>query len=102
MALRRSQKAVAGTKPSSHFSRTDVAIILDAARTEEHAYLRWIPWLQAQTGARVAEVAQLWGSMIVNDDTGHPCIHITVTPDGGTLKTPGSERTVTYSSRPYC
>jgi integrase len=91
--VKASQKAVAGTSRLP-FSRTDVAIILDAARTEEHAYLRWIPWLQAQTGARVAEVAQLWGSMIANDDTGHPCIHITVTPDGGTLKTPGSERTV--------
>ncbi|MGO8502051.1 tyrosine-type recombinase/integrase [Rhizobium leguminosarum] len=87
------QKTIAGTKRVP-FTRAEVALILDAARGETLAHLRWIPWLQAQTGARVAEIAQLWGSMVVKDDTGHPCLHITVAPDGGSLKNEGSERTV--------
>ncbi|MDR9811916.1 tyrosine-type recombinase/integrase [Rhizobium hidalgonense] len=87
------QKATAGTKRLS-FTRAEVALILNAARKERLPHLRWIPWLQAQTGARVAEVAQLWGSMVVTDDAGHPCLHITVAPDGGSLKNEGSERTV--------
>ncbi|MDI7864521.1 tyrosine-type recombinase/integrase [Rhizobiaceae bacterium n13] len=87
------QKAVAGTKRLP-FTRAEVGMILNAARQESLAHLRWIPWLQAQTGARVAEIAQLWGSMIVKDDDGHPCIHITPAPDGGTLKNDVSERVV--------
>lgn len=87
------QKAIAGTNRLK-FTNSDVALILNAARKERLAHLRWIPWLQAQTGARVAEIAQLWGSMIVSDDTGHPCLHMTVAPDGGSLKNAGSERTI--------
>jgi len=87
------QKAVAGTGRLS-FTRAEVSLILNAARSEKLPHLRWIPWLQAQTGARVAEIAQLWGSMIVTDDDGHHCLHITAAPDGGSLKNVGSERTV--------
>lgn len=87
------QKVAAGTKRLP-FTRAEVALILNAARKERLPHLRWIPWLQAQTGARVAEMAQLWGSMIISDDAGHPCLRITVAPDGGSLKNEGSERTV--------
>ncbi|MGZ2382863.1 tyrosine-type recombinase/integrase [Rhizobium brockwellii] len=87
------QKATAGTKRLP-FTRVEVAVILSAARKEKLAHLRWIPWLQAQTGSRVAEIAQLWATMVITDDAGHPCLHITTAPDGGSLKNEGSERVV--------
>ncbi|WP_425352810.1 site-specific integrase [Agrobacterium bohemicum] len=87
------QKVLAGTTRLP-FSTAEVATILNAARAAPLNHLRWIPWLQAQTGARVAEVAQLWGGMIVTDDHGHPCIRFQPAPDGGTLKNVGSERIV--------
>ncbi|WP_064693437.1 tyrosine-type recombinase/integrase [Rhizobium aegyptiacum] len=87
------QKARAGTKRLP-FTGAEVALILNAARKEKLAHLRWIPWLQAQTGSRVAEIAQLWGNMVITDDAGNPCIHITTAPDGGSLKNEGSERTI--------
>lgn len=86
------QKAVAGTKRKT-FTSEEVALILTAARKEKAPYLRWIPWLQAGSGARVAEIAQLWGSMITVEDGVH-CIQITPAPDGGRLKNAGSERTI--------
>lgn len=87
------QKVLAGTKRLP-FATAEVATILNAARGASLNHLRWIPWLQAQTGARVAEVAQLWGAMIEEDDHGHPCIHFLPAPDGGSLKNEGSERVV--------
>ncbi|ACI57506.1 integrase family protein [Rhizobium leguminosarum bv. trifolii WSM2304] len=87
------QKATAGTKRLP-FTRVEVAVILNAGRKEKLAHLRWIPWLQAQTGSRVAEIAQLWATMVITDDAGHPCLHITTAPDGGSLKNEGSERVV--------
>ncbi len=86
------QKVQAGTGRLP-FSREEVATILTAARAEKAAYLRWIPWLQAASGARVAELAQLWGSMVVTVD-GLPCINITPAPDGGRIKNDTSERTI--------
>jgi integrase len=86
------QKAVAGTKRQP-FTSEEAALILTASRKETAPYLRWIPWLQAASGARVAELAQLWGSMITTED-GVPCIKITPAPDGGRLKNDVSERTI--------
>ncbi|WP_413710778.1 hypothetical protein [Rhizobium sp. Rhizsp82] len=91
--VKAAQKSVAGTGRIP-FSRADVALILSAARSETLPHLRWIPWLQAQSGARVAEIGQLWGSMIVKDDNGHPCMYIGPSPDGGSIKNDESERTV--------
>lgn len=86
------QKAKAG-QGRLPFTTSEVSRILQAARAEESAYLRWIPWLQASTGARVAELAQLWGAMVVEVD-GIPCITLTPAPDGGSLKNDISERTI--------
>lgn len=86
------QKAIPGTGRLP-FTAQEVAMILTASRKETAPYLRWIPWLQAASGARVAELAQLWGSMVTTVD-GIPCIKITPAPDGGTLKNVGSERTI--------
>ncbi len=86
------QKAIPGTGRLP-FTAQEVATILSASRNETAPYLRWIPWLQAASGARVAELAQLWGAMVTTVD-GIPCIKITPAPDGGTLKNVGSERTI--------
>ncbi|WP_179873987.1 site-specific integrase [Rhizobium anhuiense] len=86
------QKQAAGTGRLP-FSNADVKLILSAARKEKLAYLRWVPWLCANTGARVGEIVQLWGSRIVEED-GIPCMRITAAPDGGAIKNEGSERTV--------
>lgn len=87
-----SQKKAAGTGRLP-FSNADVKLILSAARKEKLPHLRWVPWLCANTGARVGEIVQLWGSMIVEED-GVTCLKITVAPDGGAIKNEGSERTV--------
>ncbi|MBY5769587.1 tyrosine-type recombinase/integrase [Rhizobium leguminosarum] len=86
------QKAKAGSSRLP-FTRVDVTTILAAARNEALPYLRWIPWIQAASGARVGEIAQLWGSMVIVENGVH-CLHITPAPDGGSLKNEGSERTI--------
>ncbi|MBB2719101.1 UNVERIFIED_ORG: integrase [Rhizobium etli] len=87
-----SQKKAAGTGRLP-FSNQDVRLILSAARKEKLPYLRWVPWLCANSGARVGEIVQLWGSMIGEED-GVPCMKISTAPDGGEIKNEGSERTV--------
>lgn len=47
------------------------------------AAIRWIPWLQAYSGARVGEVAQIRAEDIVSE-SGIKCIRLT--PEAGTLK----------------
>ncbi len=88
------QKVVAGTSRRP-FSDTHVRTILDAAMNERLPYLRWLPWLQASTGARVGELAQLWTSnVIIDPDTDLHCLHILPALDGGSIKNEGSERVV--------
>ncbi len=57
-------------------------------RTTESVYTaaakRWIPWLCAFTGARVAEIAQLRKADVRLDDA---VPHIRITPDAGSTKT---------------
>lgn len=90
--IKASQKRAAGTGRLP-FSSSEVSLILAAARKEKLPHLRWASWLCAATGARIGEIAQLWGSMIVEID-GIPCIAITPAPDGGSIKNVGSERTI--------
>ena len=54
---------------------------------------RWLPWLLALTGARVGELAQLWGNRITEVD-GIPVMKISPAEDGGSLKNAMSERSV--------
>ncbi len=75
------------------YSDAEVRKILIAATSAEAPYQRWLPWLIATTGARVGEMAQLWGQSITTED-GLPVIIIAPAPDGGTLKNAGSERKV--------
>jgi integrase len=71
----------------------EVARILSLSQREKLPYRRWFPWLLALIGARVGEVAQLWGRRIVVED-GIPSMRIAPAEDGGSLKNEGSERTV--------
>ncbi|MDP2409616.1 MAG: site-specific integrase [Pseudolabrys sp.] len=71
----------------------EVAQLLALADKETLPARRWLPWLMAFSGARVGEVAQLWGDRVVRVD-GIPVMKIAPADDGGTLKNEGSERAV--------
>ena len=75
------------------YEDAEVAQILHLAQQETSSYRRWLPWLMAFSGARVGEVAQLWGNRILEID-GIPVMRIAPAEDGGTLKNEGSERDV--------
>ena len=75
------------------YTDEEVARILALADKEMHPARRWLPWLMAFSGARVGEVAQLWGQRIVEID-GIPLMKIAPAEDGGSLKNEGSERDV--------
>lgn len=90
--IRDETKRKAGSKPLP-YEDDEVATILALADKETKAHLHWIPWLVAFTGARVGEIAQLWGKHVKCIDGIH-VISITPTDDGGRLKNEGSERDV--------
>lgn len=71
----------------------EIAQLLTAAERETLPYRRWIPLLLVTTGARVGEVAQLWGNRVRLVD-GVPVVVIEPASDGGSLKNVGSERTI--------
>lgn len=75
------------------YSSAEVARLLSLAASEKSAIIKWIPLLLALTGARVGEIAQLWGARVVKTD-GHWSIKIAPAEDGGSLKNEGSERVV--------
>jgi integrase len=62
-------------------------------RKETNAARRWLPWLVALSGARIGELAQLWAEGIKNENGVH-FMEIKAARDGGSLKTPNSERKV--------
>jgi integrase len=71
----------------------EVAWLLALADNEDHAARRWLPWLLALSGARIGELAQLWGRRIVEID-GVVVMKLSPAEDGGSFKTEGSEREV--------
>ncbi|MER2252919.1 tyrosine-type recombinase/integrase [Methylorubrum podarium] len=75
------------------YQDADVARLLTAAERESLPYRRWLPMLAALTGARIGELAALWGSSVVERE-GVIGIEIAPSPDGATLKNAGSERFV--------
>jgi integrase len=54
---------------------------------------RWLPWLAAASGARIGELAQLWGRRIMTID-GVPVMDLRPAEDGGSFKNEASERIV--------
>ena len=85
-------KRAAGTKMLP-YTDEEVGQILRLADKEKAPAKRWLPWLLAFSGARVGELAQLWGSRIIEVD-GCYVLKIAPAEDGGTLKNEGSERDV--------
>ena len=75
------------------YTDDEVARLLSLADRETRPSRRWLPWLTALSGARVGEVAQLWGNRVVEID-GIPVMKIAPAADGGTIKNVGSERDV--------
>lgn len=73
------RKAGEGRLP---YDDEEVAAILALADAETRPALRWIPWLLALTGARVGEIAQLWGSRVTTIN-GIDVIRIAPAEDGG-------------------
>lgn len=84
------RKTQAGRLP---YTDDEVARLLALANHETRPSRRWLPWLTALSGARVGEIAQLWGNRVVEID-GIPVMKIAPAADGGTIKNVGSERDV--------
>jgi integrase len=86
------------TKPSESkrgFSDDEARLILTAARESEDPLRRWVPWIGAYTGARVAEICQLRKEDIQQHE-GLWCIAIN--PDAGSVKNPHAERLIPVHS----
>ena len=75
------------------YNDEEVARLLWLAKQQVNPMRRWLPWLAALSGARIGELAQLWGSAI-KFENGVYFMEIKPAPDGGSLKTPNSERRV--------
>jgi integrase len=90
--LTTARKAQAGTRRLL-YDDDEVARLLSLADRETRPSRHWLPWLTALSGARVGEVAQLWGNRVVAID-GIPVMKIAPAADGGTIKNVGSERDV--------
>ena len=73
------------------FTDAEARLILRAAATEADPVRRWVTWLCAYSGARIAEVCQLRKEDVGQHD-GVWCLHITHA--AGSLKTGSSERLV--------
>ncbi|WP_292236958.1 tyrosine-type recombinase/integrase [Mesorhizobium sp.] len=86
----------AGTRMLA-YSTEEVGRLLSIAEQTATPPRRWLIWLAATSGARIGEIAQLWGTSIGRED-GVDVMHIRPAPDGGSLKNEGSERTVPIHS----
>lgn len=75
------------------YTDDEAARLLALAERQAHPARRWLPWLVALSGARIGEVAQLWGQRIVEVE-GIPVMKIAPAEDGGSLKNANSERDV--------
>ncbi len=75
------------------YNDEEVARLLWLAKQETNPARRWLPWLTALSGARIGELARLWGEEIKIENGVH-FMQIKAAPDGGSLKTHNSERQV--------
>lgn len=85
-------------KPSERrrgYTDEEAILLLRDARTQQVAHRRWVPWLCAYSGARVAEICQLRVED-VREVEGIPCLYFTA--DAGSLKNTASERLVPIHS----
>lgn len=77
------------------FRDPEAQLVLSSARTEANPVLRWVPWIGAYTGGRVAELCQLRREDVLKIDAIW-CFQIT--PEAGPLKTLSSDRIVPIHS----
>jgi integrase len=77
------------------YTDSEARLILRQAREESNPVLRWIPWVGAFTGARVAELCQLRKEDVIKIDDVW-CLKIT--GDAGSVKTSNAERIVPIHS----
>ncbi len=75
--LAKPPKKAKGVRESSQrpYSSDEAAFILEAARKEDRPTLRWVPWVLALTGARLAEIVQARKEDVYHHD-GMPFIRI--------------------------
>lgn len=92
LGVKVSAKRKAGTSKLP-YSDDEVARLLALAEKAEPAWTRWLPLLAATSGARIAELAQLWVENITIEQ-GVPVMRLQPAQDAGSLKTEGSERTI--------
>lgn len=77
------------------YTDEEAKIVLRAARTEKEAHKRWVPWVCAYTGARIAEICQL-RSEDIKQISDIWCIAFAA--EAGSLKNVNSERVVPVHS----
>jgi len=83
-------KAKQGERKRS-FTDEEAKTILRAARSEKDPVKRWVPWIGADSGARLSEICQLrFEDVLKIEDIW--CVKFV--PEAGSLKTSGSERIV--------
>lgn len=85
-------------KPSERrrgYTEEEARILLSASLKEVQPVRRWVPWLSAYSGARVAEICQLRAGDVFQDE-GIWCMRLV--PEAGALKNLGSERIVPIHS----
>jgi len=73
------------------YTDDEAKIILRAARAEKESHKRWVPWVCAYTGARIAEICQLRSEDIKRIDD---IWCIAFAAEAGSLKNVNSERAV--------
>jgi integrase len=81
--------------PRGPYTEDDARKLLEAARREKTALLRWLPWLLCFTGCRIAEACQAVredAKRVGNDGPWY--LHVHAEGDGRTLKTVHSERMI--------
>lgn len=83
-----------GRRARGPYTTEEASRLLEMARAEEDASLRWLPWVLCFTGARLGEVTQAVREDIQRDGDGPWFLHIHIEGDGRTLKTVHSERKV--------
>lgn len=84
-----------GRRVRGPYTEEEACKLLEAARREKDASLRWLPWVLCFTGARLGEVTQAVKEDVQRETAAGPVfIHIHLEGEGRTLKTPHSERMV--------
>jgi integrase len=83
------------TEKRRGYTDEEAKVVLRAARTSDEVHRRWVPWVCAYTGARIAEICQLRAEDIKQID-GIWCIAFAA--EAGSLKNVNSERVVPVHS----